>query len=172
MDSGVLQLLAPLHDDSYGWALACCDWQRDLAEDILQESYLRVSDGRARFAQQSTLRTWFFGVIRRVAQEQRRQQQRSSLLGLRLLNETDAANDEQISPDSIYEDGSVRQLKAALGQLPTRQREVLHLVFYSDLTLEEAAQTLQVSIGSVRTHYHRGKQRMAELLKGPDDAQG
>ena len=172
MDSGVLQSLAPLHDDSYGWALACCDWQRDLAEDILQEAYLRVSDGRARFAQQSTLRTWFFGVIRRVAQEQRRQQQRSSLLGLRLLNETEVAADGQGSQDSIYEDGSVRQLQAALGQLPMRQREVLHLVFYSDLTLEEVAQTLQVSIGSARTHYHRGKQRMAKLLRGSHDAQG
>jgi RNA polymerase sigma-70 factor (ECF subfamily) len=48
--------------------------------------------------------------------------------------------------------------------LPTRQREVLHLVFYAELTLEDTAIALDVSVGSVRTHYHRGKKRLSVLL--------
>ena len=44
----LLDSLQVLHAASFGWAMACCAWQQDLAEDVLQEAYLRVLDGRAR----------------------------------------------------------------------------------------------------------------------------
>jgi RNA polymerase sigma-70 factor (ECF subfamily) len=52
----------------------------------------------------------------------------------------------------------------ALGQLAERQREVLHLVFYQELTIEQAAGVMHISIGTARTHYERGKARLRELL--------
>lgn len=166
----VLQQLQMHHSDNFGWALACCAWQRDSAEDVLQEAYLRVVDGRARFAGKSTSRTWFFAVIKRVAAEVQRTQKRHGLLNLRVL-ESGAAEyaPQQINlsddmSDAAASEESSHQLRACLLQLSTRQREVLHLVFYAELTLQEAAQTLQISLGSARTHYHRGKERMAELL--------
>lgn len=56
--------------------------------------------------------------------------------------------------------------RSALRELSVRQRQVLHLVFYQDFTIEEAATIMSVSVGSARTHYHRGKSRMATLLSG------
>src|SRR2546426_369219 len=64
--------LEQLHAAAFGWALSCCGWDRPAAEDVLQASYLKILDGRARFDGRSGFRTWAFGVTRRTAQEARR----------------------------------------------------------------------------------------------------
>lgn len=162
-----------LHTDSFGWALACCGWHREFAEDVLQEAYLRVLDGRADFSEKSSLKTWFFAVIKRVAADSQRTQKRRSILNLRLVpgggesGPNDAIQTNTLA-EALHADQSSQRLQQSLLQLPQRQREVLHLVFYSGLTLEEAASTLQITVGSVRTHYHRGKERLGQLLTGID----
>src|SRR4051812_19367693 len=50
------------HRDAYAWAVNCCRRNRTDAEDVLQATYLKVLEGRARFDDRSTFRTWLFGV--------------------------------------------------------------------------------------------------------------
>ena len=57
-------------------------------------------------------------------------------------------------------------LEKALTKLSERQREALHLTFYQGMTVEEAAEVMSVSVGSARTHYTRGKERLRGLLNG------
>ena len=164
-----LEQLKTLHTDSFGWALACCAWHRELAEDVLQEAYLRVLDGRASFSENASLKTWFFAVIKRVAADIQRTQKRRSLLNLRLVADDPQTGSFPSGPDNpvteaFQKDQASQQLQCALLQLSQRQRELLHLVFYNGLSLEEAATTVQITVGSARTHYHRGKERLQQIL--------
>ncbi|TDU68149.1 RNA polymerase sigma-70 factor (ECF subfamily) [Prosthecobacter fusiformis] len=171
MDRELADNLEALHPDAFGWALHCCGGDASRAEEVLQNAYLKIVQGRLHHAGASSFRTWWFGVIRLTAHEEfRRLCYRESLLGKLWMQLTGDARDPRPSPSHQAElDEQTLQLRAALAQLPARQAEVLHLVFYQDLTLSEAAAVMKVSVGSVRQHYERGKARLRSLLQPSSD---
>jgi RNA polymerase sigma factor (sigma-70 family) len=157
------------HADCFAWAMACCRGDCADAEDVLQSSYLKVLDGQAVFAGRSSFKTWLCGVIRHTAAEQRRRRMLRRLWGAQPLN-TVALVDPSPHADAVLgRSESSARLSAALEALPRRQREVLHLVFYQDLTIREAAEVLGVSIGTARVHYERGKDRLRDHLNREND---
>lgn len=156
--------LERLHEQSFGWALNCCGWDHHMAEDVLQTTYVKVLSGTARYSGKSTFRTWLFSVIRRTALEHARRA-RSRAEGMRRWG-------REVSRPAIAEPGGqvvrdelAARVRAALSELPGRQREALHLVFYQGLTIAEAASVMEVSLGTARTHYERGKQGLRSMLE-------
>jgi RNA polymerase sigma-70 factor (ECF subfamily) len=165
--------LERLHSASFGWALNCCrrDWSE--AEEVLQTVYLKILEGKAIYRGESSLKTWLFAVIRKTAATEYR---RRFLRSLRLTaNPEDVP--EQIAttenPTTRFEKSEVQaQFQIAMKGLPKRQREALHLVFYEDLSLREAADVMGVSIGSARQHYERGKKKLRESLARMESGYG
>lgn len=152
------------HAESLGWAMACCGYDRSEASDVLQDTYLKVLDGRAVYRGDSAFRTWLFGVIRRTAGEHRRNVVRRIARLWRVEREADVTR-EAPDPDAALDGREMaNRLRGALRQLPTRQRQILHLVFQEDLSVEMAAGVMGISVGSARTHYARGKDTLRELL--------
>lgn len=158
------QALADLHPSSFGWAMSCCRFDREEASDVLQASYLKILEGRARFNGHSSVRTWVFGVVRTTAIERRRKRfLRDVALARWALWRV--APDPTATPESASaEERMERRLRAMLRLLSGRQREMLHLVFYEEATIEEAARILGISIGTARIHYERGKNALRKML--------
>ncbi len=157
--------LGQLHEDSFGWELSCCGWDEADAEDVLQTTYLKVVSRSAQFGGKSAFKTWLFGVIRQTAREHIRK-----ALSLRerveKLEQEMASGDRAVAhPDDRVERSETSgALLEAMAALATKQREVLHLVFYQDLTVREAAEVMGVSLGTARVHYDRGKKKLKALL--------
>jgi RNA polymerase sigma-70 factor (ECF subfamily) len=152
--------LHALHEASFGWARSCCDGNPDDAADVLQSTYVKVLSGNAQYGGRSSFKTWLFGVIRLTALEQRRRGARELALAARQGRPDDAP-----PPDApLLEEEERHSLRRALAQLPERQQEVLMLVFYHELSIAAAALVMEVSVGTARTHYERGKKRMRALL--------
>jgi RNA polymerase sigma factor (sigma-70 family) len=156
--------LERLHSDSYGWALSCCGRDPEDAADTLQAAYAKVLSGSAHFSGTSSFKTWLFGVIRWTAHEERRRAQR--LRRTRVAYEV-VSVDALTAAESEVDTEQVeltRHLAVALERLPARQREVLDLVFYHQMSIAAAADVMGIGVGTARTHYERGKHRLLDEL--------
>jgi RNA polymerase sigma-70 factor (ECF subfamily) len=163
MDSDeIISQLEALHADAFGWAVSCCCGDRHRGEDVLQAAYAKALSGAAKFRGSSVLKTWWFGVIRLTAFEEARRARR--WFGLLDRWHAEPAS-EDFSPERAVGREELDALTAALRELSPRQREILHLAFYQELSLSEAAAVLSISVGSARQHYERGKSRLRELLE-------
>lgn len=165
MDSQQLRAqLEQHHREAFGWALSLCRFDPDDADNVLQTAYVNILSRHSVFSERSSFRTWLFAVIRKTATELRR---REWLRRLRLV--ADAEIEQQLDhrprPDQmVHEDERSALLRKAIALLPRRQCEVLHLVFYHDLSVAQAAAVMEVSIGSARRHYERAKQRLRQTV--------
>ena len=165
--------LEMLHSASFGWALSCCRRDRVQAEEVLQMVYLKILEDKARFRGEASLKTWLFAVIRKTAIGEHR---KNLLRKLRWSDRSEQAttlNSPLDQPVLAFEKSEAQaHFQNALTGLPRRQREVLHLVFYEDLSLSEAADVMGISIGSARQHYDRGKKGLRKSLGETESAYG
>ncbi len=157
------QLLEDNYFASYGWAVHCCRGDREEAAEVVQSTFLKVLEGKARFGGRSDFKTWLFGVIRNTAASLRRRVLRRFQRRGRMPS---IEPESRISLEAeVYQAQRARILIGLLARLSPRQRELLHLVFYQELTVDQAAGVLGISVGSARVHYQRGKDRLRRLLE-------
>src|SRR5262245_65278881 len=110
--------LASLHRTAHAWAMSLSRYDRAIADDVMQQSYLAIVDGSARFDGASSLKTWLFGVVRNMA----RRNGRVRRLQLMLLEQFGAQPREfavSLAPES-----DTGKIATAIAALPHRQREV------------------------------------------------
>lgn len=155
--------LGKLHEPAFGWAMVCCGRDREMSVEVLQKAYLRILSGDAVYRKDSSFSTWVFGVIRIVALEQLRIERRNRAL-FRPENLEAGIGVADSAGVTLEQRELVEELHQALRRLSKRQREVLHLVFYQNMTIQQAAETLEISIGSARQHYQRGKTKLEQKL--------
>ena len=110
-----------------------------------------------------------FGVVRNTASERRRSRLVRGEALLRFVRREPATEPEPTPERASDRSESCRRVRHVLSQLSSRQREILHLVFFQELSVEQAAGVLRIPVGTARTHYKRGKTRMRALLAEDGD---
>ena len=146
-------LLQTHHTDAFLWASHCCHYDQEEGKEVLQRTYVKILEEKAIYKEKATFKTWLFSVIRFTAIDYlKNRKSYESLEGIKIGVE-----------DTPYEIYKV-DYKELLKQLPERQHQVLLLAFYHEMTLAEIATIIGLHIGTIRTHYERGKQTMRTLL--------
>lgn len=144
---------------------------RELAEDLFQEVWMRVMVRGGQYNGQARFETWLFTIARNLVIDQRRKRTVSSLDELvEGASEDDRAMSLEIAADgpspydyfSRLEDRE--RIAAALLGLDTLHREVLVLRFQEELSLEEIAKVTQAHLSTVKSRLYRGLAMMKPRL--------
>ena len=151
------------HKDCFGWALYCCNQDIEVSNEVLQNSYLKMLERQNTFKGNAEFKTWAFAIIKNTAIDALRKRKKEAII----ISENNI-------PDTSYDAGfefefDKKQKKLffseALYQLSDRQNQILQLVFYHDLSLNQTAEVLNLSPGSVRKYYDRAKKALAEWFQ-------
>jgi len=158
------EMLERHHKEAYSWALKCCNYNIENTQETMQNTYLKILDGKAKYNKKSTFKTWLFSIIRNTAADMNRTQSRDKLFVMNPGELSDNFNITVAIEEKIEHKETKQLLHKALEILSKKQQEILRLVFYHDMSIVDAATIMEVSVGSARTHYERGKQHLRKLL--------
>ncbi len=135
---------------------------RDAAEDIVQEAFLRLARSATRIQDESKAPAYLRSIVLNLARDHNRR----GLVSLR----HHATAGREIDVVSPLEDGLVRDQQhhavlEAVRSLPTRQRDCVALRYFEELGIDAIAAILKVSPNSVKTHLRRGMAALGQALE-------
>jgi RNA polymerase sigma-70 factor, ECF subfamily len=135
-----------------------------LVDDIVQEVFVVVQRRLAEFQGRSQLKTWLFGITRRVVRAQARRHARQSPLGLEELEQL-ADNDRPSAEAQLMADEDTRLLYALLEELDDDKREVFVLCELEEMSGPEIAEALNLQLSNVYTRVRVARQAFAAALQ-------
>lgn len=137
--------------------------RRELAEELLQEAFLRLARHAPRLRDDTNVRAWLFTVARNLWISHRRW---AWLDGERLAELARGVVFREPGPDALAEAAQAgRRVETALAKLPETYREVLLLVAVEKLTPQEAADVIGIRPDALRQRLARARAMMAEEVK-------
>jgi RNA polymerase sigma-70 factor (ECF subfamily) len=148
--------LEAIHSQVFGWALSRCDFDHATAEDLMQQAYVELLSGSARFDNKSSLKTFVFAVVQNLARSRYRRISSRLRIANQYQQESSTGAIEPVVDDGIWQ---------AVRTLPARQRDIIELVFCRELTIEQASTVMGVSTGTGRAHYDRAKKALRSRLQ-------
>jgi RNA polymerase sigma-70 factor, ECF subfamily len=143
--------------------------RRELAEDLFQETWIRVLERGHQFNDKYAFSTWLFAVARNLAIDHMRRKRPASLDGLLDDGETpfDVPETGRASAlDMTLQREQTEQIAAGMQHLPAEYREALTLRFQEGMSLEEIASVARVPLGTVKSRVYRGLSALEPWLKG------
>lgn len=154
MEDGKYDRIVDLYLDSvYRIALSCCKNSYD-AEDVVQNTFIKLLNTATVFEDDEHIRRWLIRVAVNECNSMWRSFWKKNVSSLDEINE-----EPQFSAPENSE------LFYAVQQLPKRYREVVHLYYYEDYSIKEIARILQASETAIQTRLMRARNKLKQQLK-------
>jgi RNA polymerase sigma-70 factor (ECF subfamily) len=132
---------------------------RRFAEDLLQETWLRIHQVRHTYRPGEPVLPWLYAIARNIRVDQYRKTRR--------LEDREQQVERLPEPAAAQLDSrrdSGPDVEALLAKLPESQREVITMLKFSGMSLEEVARATSSSVGSVKQKAHRAYEKLRQLL--------
>lgn len=143
---------------------------REMAEDICQEVFLKAWQALPNFRGQSAFYSWLYKIALNCSIDFLRKQNKGIVLSWEELpqhaDKAIEASQRQPSISQILEKQELRNIVGkAVRQLPTGQRDVFYLRYGEELRIKDIALRLNKSEGTIKTHLHHARRKLRDMLR-------
>ena len=136
--------------------------QHDLAQDVLQDTFIKAYNNFGQFKQDSKLYTWLYRIATNEALQQ--------LAKLKKMQKTDEDAEyymQNLVAQNAEHDAEEIQvlLQKAIQTLPEKQKLVFNIRYYDELSFEEISNILEMSASTCKTNYHYAKEKIENYIR-------
>lgn len=157
-----LRALMDTHQSRLYWHIRRLIVDHSLAQDVLQDTFIKAFQNFHQFKKESKLYTWLYRIATNEALQQ--------LNKMKKMQKTDEDAEyhlQNLTAENASATGEEIEiiLQKAIHTLPDKQKLVFTLRYYDELPYEEISNILEMSVGTCKTNYHYAKQKIEEYIK-------
>ncbi len=171
-DEGAFQELVRQYKDSVYAFLRRFLNNRDLVDDVFQETFMQLYVSRDTFDQSRPLRPWLFTIAANKAKDALRRSQRVDATNLGSMFDSDEHSiddvlntldhDDRMPYDDLIREETAAQVRRIIVRMPVKLREILILAYFNKFPYAEIAGILGIPVGTVKSRLHIAVNRFAE----------
>lgn len=173
-DDEILNLLADPQQEEKGFKLLMNKYQKPLywhirrmignhddANDVLQNTFIKVFKSINRFESKSKLYTWLYKIATNET---------ITFINKQKRKQTEAIDNNEKAyhlkaVDSVDGDELIKRLKTAISLLPEKQKMVFNMRYYDEMTYDQISQILGTSVGGLKASYHHAVKKIENFFK-------
>ncbi|GHU60743.1 DNA-directed RNA polymerase sigma-70 factor [Bacteroidia bacterium] len=156
------RLLVTKYKERLYWHIRKIVLSHDDADDVLQNTFIKIWLGLKEFRYEAKLFTWMYRIATNEAlnflSEKRRKVYGNSV-------ELDVILENTLESDAYFDGDKIQiQLQKAILQLSERQRLIFNMKYFEDMKYEEMAEVLQVAVGTLKATYHNAVAKIEKAV--------
>lgn len=160
------QSLVQEYQERLYWHIRKIVLNHEDADDILQNTFIKVWRSIDKFREESSLYTWLYRIATNESITLINSNKRRSLIP---MNDTSEFLMNKLETD-VYFDGDdiQKKLQEAILKLPEKQRLVFNLRYFEEMKYEDMSKVLDTSVGALKASYHHASKKIEEYLTSKD----
>ena len=153
--------IVDLYSERLYWHIRTLVDQHEPADDVLQNTFIKVWQNLARFRGDAQLYTWLYRIATNEALGYLRKEKKNKIFSGPLSD-----YQQEMAADPYFEgDEAERLLLAALQKLPPKQQAVFKLKYFREMKYQEMAQMLDTSVGALKASYHHASEKIKKFIR-------
>ena len=156
------QLLVNKYQERLYWHIRKIVLDHDDADDVLQNTFIKVWKNLANFREESGLYTWLYRIATNESLTFLNSKKRRSLLPMNEASEFLLGN---LEADVYFEGDEIqRKLQKAVLNLPEKQRLVFNMKYFDNMKYQDISEILDTSVGALKASYHHAVKKIEDSL--------
>jgi len=160
------QSLVKAYQERLYWHIRKIVLSHDDADDVLQNTFIKVWRNLDNFREESSLFTWLYRIATNESLTFINSTKRRSLIP---MNDTSEFLLNNMVSDEFFEGDEIqRKLQEAILTLPEKQRIVFNMKYFEEIKYEEMSVILETSVGALKASFHHAVKKIEDHLKKRD----